>query len=256
MMKSYKGYLIDLDGTIYRGTELLPDAPLFIQSLREKKIPFLFLTNNSTTTPVKVAERLRSHFKIDVHSDDIYTSAMAAAAYVKKTEGKTAYVVGEEGLTQAVREAGLTENTVDPDFVFVGLHRTVTYVELEKAVLAIHRGAIFILTNADANYPTEKGLLPGAGSIGALIEKATGKTPIVTGKPERSMLSAALERLKLNPEDVLMVGDNLHTDILSGKKSDIDTLLVLTGVSSEKDIDETMIYPTYVRRNLGEWEIT
>src|SRR5699024_7692291 len=181
--KTYKGYLIDLDGTLYLGTEPIPYAKDFIQRLRQKEIPFLFLTNNSTATPEKVAERLREKFQIEAYEEEVYTSAMAAADYVGKKDGKTAYIVGEEGLRLALFEAGISEEEKQPDYVIVGLHRTVTYQELEKAVLAIHQGAEYILSNADANYPTAKGLLPGAGSIGALVEVAGRKKPVVTGKP-------------------------------------------------------------------------
>lgn len=253
--KTYKGYLIDLDGTVYRGKQALPEAHAFIHHLRQKGIPFLFLTNNSTTPPGKVAERLRTEFNIEAQEKDIYTSAMSAASFVSKHAGKTAYVLGEEGLKEAIKSAGLKENSHSPDFVIVGLHRTVTYKELEIAVLGIHQGAEYILTNGDGNYPTERGLLPGAGSIGALIEKAGKKKPTITGKPEKYMLDAAIEKLNVKKEDVLIIGDNLDTDIMGGIKNGIDTLLVLTGVSTEQEVNELNIHPTYIRNNLGEWTI-
>ena len=253
--KTYKGYLIDLDGTMYRGNEPLPYAHAFVHELKEKKIPFLFLTNNSTTSPEDVAERLRTQFNIEATSKDVYTSALAAASYIQEKKGETAYVLGEEGLKKAVQQVGVNLQEKNPEYVIVGLHRSVTYLDFEKAVLAIHEGAEFVLTNGDANYPTERGLLPGAGSLGALVELAGKKQPVITGKPERMMMASALDKLNLKKEEVLMVGDNLQTDILAGTSNGIDTLFVLTGVSKEEDIETFNISPTYTVNNLGEWVI-
>lgn len=253
--KTYKGYLIDLDGTIYKGNEVLPHARAFIDTLRKKQIPYLFVTNNSTASPDQVAYRLRTKFQIAATADDVYTSAMATADYVQKQAGKTAYVLGEEGLKKAVQNVGVRLEETNPEYVIVGLHRSVSYVDFEKAVLAIHKGATYILTNADTNYPTERGHLPGAGSLGALVEVAGQKKPIVTGKPTSVMMTVALEKLNLKKEEVLMVGDNLKTDILAGVSNQMDTLFVLTGVSSQEEVDRLNIYPTYTIQHLGEWVI-
>ena len=253
--KSYKGYLIDLDGTLYKGNESIPHAKEFVAALREKNIPFFFLTNNSTTIPAQVAERLRVKFGIEADEAEVYTSALAAADYLKERGGGSAFVVGEDGLKKAVAQAGLSFEETNPDYVIAGLYRTLTYEELAKGALAIRNGAQFILTNADATYPTERGLLPGAGSIGALLSTAAGVKPTITGKPEKIMMEEAIKRLGVKREEVLMVGDNLDTDIRAGLENGLDTLMVLTGVSTESQAKERGILPTYIRSHLGKWEI-
>lgn len=253
--KAYSAYLIDLDGTLYRGNQPIPHAKEFIQTLRRLNVPFLFITNNSTTRPEVVAERLRVKFGIDARDEEVYTSALATADYLQKQQAKTAYVIGEEGLHAAIKQAGVVETKNNPEYVVVGLHRSVTYQDVEEAALAIQNGATYVLTNADTNYPTERGLLPGAGSIGAMVEVAGRKKPIVIGKPGKNMITEALDQLKVSADETLMVGDNLDTDILAGQQSGVDTLMVLTGVSTLEDALQRKEKPTYIREHLGEWDL-
>lgn len=250
---TYHGYFIDLDGTMYKGTEPIKEAPGFIESLRKNERPYLFLTNNSTSTPEEVAERLNKRFDIPAKAEDIYTSALATADYVSGLKGNRVYVVGENGLKQALTDVGCQLVEEDIDHVVVGLDRHLTYNKCEIASRAIQNGATFIATNKDTNIPTERGMSPGAGAVIAMIEKASHVAPVFVGKPEKIMMASALDKLDLSKNDVLMVGDNYETDIMAGINSGIDTLLVLTGFTGREDLEHEKIQPTYVIDTLDEW---
>lgn len=252
-VNEYRGYFIDLDGTMYKGTEPIKEAPGFVENLRNSKIPYLFLTNNSTSTPEEVAERLNKRFNIPAQAEDIYTSALATADYVSGLKGDRVFVVGEKGLKQALTDVGCQLVEEDIDHVVVGLDRHLTYDKCEIASLAILSGATFVATNKDTNIPTERGMSPGAGSVIAMIEKASHTEPVFVGKPEKIMMASALNKLNLTKDDVLMVGDNYETDIMAGINSHIDTLLVLTGFTKREDLKSQEIQPTYVIKTLDEW---
>jgi len=252
MSKEYKGYLIDLDGTMYIGNEPIKEAGGFIKRLRETELPFLFVTNNSTNHPAVVAKKLES-LNVEAYEEEIYTSSLATTDFLKTLEGNSVFVIGEEGLKGSIEEAGFENNSKNPDHVVVGLDRNATYDDFEKATLAIRNGANFIATNKDTNLPTEKGLIPGTGALVALIEKATRKTPIFVGKPKSIIMNESIKHIGLNKEDVLMVGDNYETDILAGINNDIDTLLVLTGFTSESELTTFDKQPTFVIDNLDHW---
>jgi 4-nitrophenyl phosphatase len=179
---------------------------------------------------------------------------MALAGYLqeKNPEAKV-YVIGENGLWTAVREAGFTITSDKPDYVAVGMDRQLTYEKLAEACLAIRSGATFLSTNPDVALPTERGLLPGNGSITALLQVATGVTPIFIGKPEPIIIRQALERLGLAASDVLMVGDNYQTDILAGLRAGVDTLFVQTGVTTAEELAKVDDPPTYTVASLAEW---
>ncbi|GEK88175.1 4-nitrophenyl phosphatase [Alkalibacterium putridalgicola] len=249
----YRGYFIDLDGTMYKGTEPIKEAPYFVKKLKNSKIPYLFLTNNSTSTPEEVADRLNKTFNIPAKAENIYTSALATADYVKALKGNRVYVVGEDGLRQALTDVGCELVDEDIDHVVVGLDRHLTYDKCEVASLAIQKGATFVATNKDTNIPTERGMSPGAGSVIAMIERASHTKPIFVGKPEKIMMASALDKLNLSKKEVLMVGDNYETDIMAGINSQIDTLLVLTGFTKKEDLEYLEIQPTYVINTLDEW---
>lgn len=251
----YKGYLIDLDGTMYKGQAPIKEAAPFIRRLKEKGLPHLFVTNNSTSSPEDVARKLNKQFDIPADFKDIYTSSLATADYLKTLEGTRVFLVGEKGLAEALTLAGFELVEEDPDHVVVGLDRELTYEKLTKAVLAIQKGATFIGTNKDTNLPTERGLTPGAGSLIALIETATKTPPTFIGKPEKIMMDAAVTKVNLAKEEVLMVGDNYETDILAGLNNGIDTLLVLTGFTSKDDLVTLAEQPTYVVDTLDDWEV-
>ena len=256
-MKKYAGYMIDLDGTIYRGKEKIPAAKRFIERLQEHDIPFLFVTNNSTQAPIKVVENLANNFDIHVKEENVYTSALATADYIADLDKdkRSVYVIGEVGLKQAILDRGFRFEETNPDYVVVGLDYDVTYHKFELATLAIKRGAKFIGTNADTNLPNERGLVPGAGSVIALVECSTQQKATYIGKPETIIMEKALERLGLPKDEVVMVGDNYMTDIKAGINFGIDTMLVYTGVSTRELVRKHEIAPTIELGSLDEWKV-
>lgn len=256
-MKKYAGYMIDLDGTIYRGKEKIPAAKRFIERLQEHDIPFLFVTNNSTQAPIKVVENLANNFDIHVKEENVYTSALATADYIADLDKdkRSVYVIGELGLKQAILDKGFRFEETNPDYVVVGLDYDVTYHKFELATLAIKRGAKFIGTNADTNLPNERGLVPGAGSVIALVECSTQQKATYIGKPETIIMEKALERLGLPKDEVVMVGDNYMTDIKASINFGIDTMLVYTGVSTRELVRKQEIAPTIELGSLDEWKV-
>lgn len=250
----YKGYLIDLDGTIYRGSEPIPAGRRFVEQLQARQIPFLFLTNNTTKTPATVAARLANEFSIQVAPETVYTATLATIDYMDDAaKGKKVFVIGEPGLIDPILAAGYVWEEKDPDYVVVGLDTAVTYEKFVTATLAIQKGALFIGTNPDKNIPTERGLLPGAGSVIAMVEAATQQTAIYIGKPEAIIMDKAVGILGVERSEVLMVGDNYTTDILAGINNGIDSLLVLSGFTQKAEVPTLPIAPTHVVDSLDEW---
>ncbi|MDT2760398.1 TIGR01457 family HAD-type hydrolase [Enterococcus xiangfangensis] len=250
----YKGYLIDLDGTIYRGSEPIPAGRRFVEQLQARQIPFLFLTNNTTKTPATVADRLANEFSIHVSPETVYTATLATIDYMNGTDkGKKVFVIGEPGLIDPILAAGYVWDEKDPDYVVIGLDTNVTYEKFVSATLAIQKGATFIGTNSDKNIPTERGLLPGAGSVIALVEAATQQKAIYIGKPEAIIMDKAVEVLGMEKSEVLMVGDNYTTDILAGINNGVDSLLVLSGYTQKADVPTLPVPPTYLVDSLDEW---
>lgn len=250
----YEGYLIDLDGTIYLGSEPIPAGRRFVEQLQARQIPFLFLTNNTTKTPETVANRLANEFSIHVGPETVYTATLATIDYLNDAnKGKKVYVIGEPGLIEPILAAGYVWEEETPDYVVVGLDTDVTYEKFVVATLAIQKGATFIGTNPDKNIPTERGLLPGAGSVIAMIEASTQQKAIYIGKPEAIIMEKAVETLGMEKANVLMVGDNYTTDILAGINNGIDTLLVLSGFTQKADVPTLPVPPTYLVDSLDEW---
>lgn len=253
---AYKGYLIDLDGTIYKGRERIPAGERFIQRLQEQEIPYLLVTNNTTRTPQMVQDMLAQQFNIQTPLETIYTATMATVDYMKDmSRGQTAYVIGETGLKSAISEAGYIEDKENPAYVVVGLDSQVTYDMLATATLAIAKGALFIGTNPDLNIPTERGLMPGAGSLVALLEAATRVKPVFIGKPNAIIMNKALDILQVKRSEAIMVGDNYLTDIMAGIQNDIASLLVTTGFTKAEEVPNLPIQPDYVVASLDEWDI-
>ncbi|MCK1210446.1 TIGR01457 family HAD-type hydrolase [Streptococcus uberis] len=253
---AYKGYLIDLDGTIYKGRERIPAGERFIQRLQEQEIPYLLVTNNTTRTPQMVQDMLAQQFNIQTPLETIYTATMATVDYMKDmNRGQTAYVIGETGLKSAISEAGYIEDKENPAYVVVGLDSQVTYDMLATATLAIAKGALFIGTNPDLNIPTERGLMPGAGSLVALLEAATRVKPVFIGKPNAIIMNKALDILQVKRSEAIMVGDNYLTDIMAGIQNDIASLLVTTGFTKAEEVPNLTIQPDYVVASLDEWDI-
>ncbi len=232
MTTNRKGLLIDLDGTLYHGDTVIEGASAWIEDLQSKQIPYLFVTNNSSRTPQGVADHL-THLGIPASAEQVCTSAMAAAHYIaEQSPTSSVYVIGEDGLKQAVTAHGLQLTEEQPDYVLQGIDRQFTYEKLTKALRLIASGAQFILTNPDLQLPSHDGLLPGAGTIGASIAAATGVEPVVIGKPSAILMEYALERLGLPASDAIVVGDNLLTDIAAGAAAGCVTVLVLSGITT------------------------
>ncbi|WP_059173591.1 TIGR01457 family HAD-type hydrolase [Bacillus sp. FJAT-27445] len=254
-MKQYKGYMIDLDGTMYRGAERIDAASDFIKRLLKKGIPYLFVTNNSTRTPAQVAEKLRS-FDIPANNEQVFTSSLATASFIAdQKHGASVYMIGEEGLRDALQAKGLVPAGEDADYVVVGLDSKLTYEKLAGACLAIRNGAHFFSTNGDLAVPTERGMLPANGAITAAISASTGVMPTFIGKPESIIMEQALKVLGTKKDETIMVGDYYDTDILAGMNAGLDTLLVHTGVTSSELLANYEKKPTYSISSLDEWVV-
>ncbi len=247
-----QGFLIDMDGVIYRGHEMIPGADTFVRQLLERNIPFLFLTNNSQRTGRDVATRLR-RMGIPVEERHIFTCAMATARFLahQKPHG-TAFVIGEGGLTQAMHHNGYSIVDSDPDYVVVGEGRTFTFEHIEKAVRMIVGGAKLVATNPDPNCPTSEGLRPGCGAIVAMLERASGIEAFSVGKPSPVMMRAARKVLDLSAEETTMIGDTMETDILGGVQMGYRTVLVLSGGTQEHDLARFAYSPDVIVGSVAE----
>lgn len=241
----FKGFVIDLDGVVYRGKELISDSNKRIAAMR-KKSKVLFLTNNSTRTRADFVKRL-SGLGINVSEKEIITSAYAAALYIKENYKKpNVFIVGEDGLKSELEWQGIQTGWRGANIVLVGLDRDFNYQKMSLALRLIQNGAEFIATNTDSTLVTEKGILPGGGSIVSAVATACGREPIVIGKPSKIIGKLLLDKLKLKPEEVLLLGDRLETDIALGNKLGMKTALVLTGISKREDIEKSGIEPDFV----------
>ncbi|WP_280769402.1 TIGR01457 family HAD-type hydrolase [Salipaludibacillus daqingensis] len=254
-MKSYQGYLIDLDGTMYRGEEKIDAASRFVKRLEQQKLPYLFVTNNSSRTPKEVADKLVS-MDIPATEKHVFTTSMATAQYIDQSYGKAnVYMIGEQGLEEALKNQGLQLNEKEIDVVVMGIDRSINYEKLSRACLAVRNGAAFLSTNGDVAIPTERGLLPGNGSLTSVVHVSTGVEPTFIGKPESVIVDQALEVLGTKLEETVMVGDNYQTDILAGIRANMDTIIVHTGVTSEEQLKNEEIQPTWSIQSLDEWKI-
>jgi NagD protein len=247
-----KGFLIDMDGVIYRGHALIPGAAEFIASLRRARIPFLFLTNNSQRTRRDVATKL-TRMGVPVEEQHIFTCAMATARFLasQKPHG-TAFVIGEGGLLNALHSNGYAIVDKSPDYVVVGEGRTLSFEMLEQAVQMVLDGAKLIATNLDPNCPTLSGTRPGCGAIVSLIEKATGIQAFSVGKPSPVMMRQARKELDMATSETIMIGDTMETDILGGVQMGYRTILVLSGGSSREDLAKYGYQPDLVINSVAD----
>ena len=247
-------YILDLDGVVYRGRTVIPGACESIERLRSSGPRVVFLTNNATRTREAIARRLVD-MGILCNAGDVISSAYAASVYIKENYGSsTIYPVGEQGLVEELERAGHTINERDADYVVAGLDREFTYEKLARALDLLMNGAGFIATNNDTMLPTEHGFLPGAGSMVAAIQAASGVVPYVIGKPNKPIMDVLLKEYGLKSEECVMVGDRLETDILAGIKAGMRTVLVLTGASGKEDIESSGIRPDSVLDSIADLE--
>ena len=247
------GYLIDMDGVLYRGKALIPGADRFIEELRRRDIPFRLLTNNSQRTRRDVVAKV-GRLGIDVDEEHVFTSAMATARFLaqQKPEG-TAFVIGEGGLLTALHTHGYAVVDHDPDYVIVGEGRTFNLELVEAATRMIFHGAMLIATNNDPNCPTDQGIRPGCGAMVAMLEVATGVKAFSVGKPSPLMMRAARKELGLTTDETVMIGDTMETDILGGVQLGFHTVLVLSGGTKREDLPRYAYRPEFIAESLGDF---
>jgi len=240
-MNNPVGLIIDLDGTMYRGKQMVEHADAFIRQLRERHVPYLFLTNNSSRTPSQVAEHL-CEMGIPAEASDVYTAAQAAAAYIRRQrEQAKVYLIGETGLEQAsLQEGFVITREEQPDYVVQGIDRRFSYDTLAKAVQYIRSGAVYVQTNPDLLLPSDNGFMPGAGSLGAAIQAASGAEPIVIGKPSTIIMEDAIRILDMPKDHIWVVGDNAATDVKAGYAAGCRTALVLTGLTTRDNMQQLL----------------
>jgi 5'-nucleotidase len=228
---------MDMDGVLVHEEQAIPGANEFLARLRELELPFLVLTNNSIYTRRDLSARLQAS-GLEVPEDAIWTSALATARFLEEQRpGGSAFTIGEAGLTTALHEAGYTLTERDPDYVVLGETRTYSFERISRAIRLIVAGARFIATNPDPTGPTPDGPLPATGSVAALISRATGVDPYFVGKPNPLMMRTALNTLDAHSETTAMIGDRMDTDVVSGLEAGLQTILVLSGVTTRAEAD-------------------
>ena len=248
-------FLMDMDGVLVHEEQMVPGADRFIKALQAASIPFLVLTNNSIYTPRDLAARL-ARTGIDLPAEAIWTSALATAQFLdsQRPEG-TAYVVGEAGLTTALHDVGYVLSDRDPEYVILGETRTYSFEAITKAIRLVAAGARFIATNPDPTGPSPQGALPATGSVAALVTKATGVRPYFVGKPNPLMMRSALRAIDAHSESTVMIGDRMDTDIVAGLEAGMETVLVLTGISSRADAERFAYRPSRIVPSVADLEV-
>lgn len=245
-------WLTDMDGVLVHENQPLPGAAELLEQWRTQGNPYLVLTNNSIFTPRDLSARLRAS-GLNVPEDAIWTSALATAAFLKsQIPGGSAFVIGEAGITTALHEAGFIMTETNPDYVVVGETRNYSFEAITKAIRLIGAGARFIATNPDATGPSADGPMPATGAIAALITKATGMEPYIVGKPNPMMFRSAMNKIGAHSENTAMIGDRMDTDIVAGIEAGLHTILVLTGISDDAEINRYPFRPDEVLTGVHE----
>lgn len=251
-LKDKKGFICDMDGVIYHGNKLLPDVKEFVEWLYRENKSFLFLTNSSERSPKELQQKLeRMGLYVDEHH--FYTSALATANFISSQKpGCTAYIIGAPGLVNALYEKGITMNSVDPDYVVVGETGSYNYEMLVHASNLVRNGAKLIGTNTDLTGPVEDGIVPACRALISPIELATGKQAYFVGKPNPLMMRTGLKMLGVHSEEAVMIGDRMDTDVIAGIETGLDTVLVLSGVTSLEDVNMYPYRPKYIFNGVGD----
>jgi NagD protein len=248
-------FLMDMDGVLVHEEHVIPGADSFIKALQAAELPFLVLTNNSIYTPRDLSARL-ARTGISLPPDRIWTSALATAQFLdSQRPGSSAFAIGEAGLTTALHEVGYVLTERDPYYVVLGETRTYSFELITKAIRLIERGARFIATNPDPIGPSLDGSLPATGSVAALISKATGVRPYYVGKPNPLMMRSALRAIGAHSETTVMIGDRMDTDIVAGLEAGMETVLVLTGISTRADAQRFAYCPSRVVASIADLEV-
>ncbi|MBE6701759.1 MAG: HAD family hydrolase [Ruminococcaceae bacterium] len=247
-----EGFICDMDGVIYHGNKLLPGVREFVDWLKKENKKFLFLTNSSERSPKELSQKL-FRMGLDIDESHFYTSALATAAFLKSQHpGCTAYVIGEAGLINALYDAGIYMNDVNPDYVVVGETRSYSYDKIERAVRFVFGGAKLIGTNSDLTGPSENGIVPACRALTAPIELTTGKTAYFIGKPNPLIMRHAIHQLGCHRRDTLIVGDRMDTDIVAGIQTEVDTALVLSGVTNDENFHNFSYRPHFILNGVGD----
>lgn len=251
LIRAKKGFLCDMDGVIYHGNNLLPGAVDFVEWLAREDKKFLFLTNSSERSPKELQQKL-ARLGLEVDESHFYTSALATAAFVKtQAPGCTAYIIGEAGLQNALYDAEIMPNDVNPDYVIIGETKNYNYPNILKAVKLIQNGAKLIGTNPDLTGPTENGIVPACRALVSPIELTTGKQAYYVGKPNPFMMRNGKRILGCRTTEMAIIGDRMDTDIIAGIEAEIDTVLVLSGVSSAETVKSFSYAPKYIFESVG-----
>jgi NagD protein len=251
-LQEKKGFICDMDGVIYRGESLLPGAREFVNWLKEEGKEYLFLTQNSQRTREELQHKL-SRLGIETDAMNFYTASLATASFLaSQCPGGSAFVIGDAGLTNALYQAGISMNDVDPDYVVLGETSSYSFEKVALAVRLVLAGARLIGTNPDFVLPTSRGILPGCGAMIAPIERATGRSAYFLGKPNPLMIRHALRCLGCGREETVFIGDSMETDIIAGIHSEVDTVLVLSGATSEGDLVRYAYRPRYILNGVGD----
>ena len=251
-LRNKQGYISVMDGVIYHGNCILPGVKEFVDWLYKEDKPFLFLTNSSERSPLELRQKL-SRMGLDVDESHFYTSALATAKFLaEQAPGCSAYVIGAPGLVNALYDAGITMNDVNPDYVVVGETDSYNYNMIIKAVQLINKGARLVGTNPDMTGPSEMGIIPACQALVAPISLATGKTPYFVGKPNPLMMRTGLKMLNVHSADAVMIGDRMDTDIVAGMESGLMTALVLSGVSTLDNINVFSYRPSIILNGVGD----
>ena len=247
-----KGFICDMDGVIYHGNQILPGVREFIQWMQDENKEYLFLTNNSGYTPRELNQKL-ARMGLDVSEEHFYTSALATAAFLRQqAPGCSVFAIGEAGLLNALYDAGVTMNDVNPDYVVVGEGRAYSLDTLTKATNLVMNGAKLIGANSDVSGPIENGIAPACGALVAPIELATGKKAYFCGKPNPLMMRTGLRLLGCHSAEAVMIGDRMDTDVISGMESGMATVLVLSGVSTRETLNTYAYRPSIVLNGVGD----
>lgn len=250
--RQVESWLTDMDGVLVHEGTVVPGADEFVRRLRESGKPFLVLTNNSIYTPRDLHARLAG-MGLDVPEESIWTSALATAKFLSgQRPGGTAYVIGEAGLTTALHAVGYVLTDAAPDYVVLGETRTYSFEALTKAIRLINGGARFICTNPDETGPSPEGVLPAAGSVAALITRATGVEPYFVGKPNPLMMREALNTLRAHSETTAMIGDRMDTDVRAGMEAGLETILVLSGLTQQSEVERFPYRPSRVVKSVAD----
>ena len=251
-LRQKKGFICDMDGVIYHGNHLLDGVREFVDWLYRENKQFLFLTNASSRSPRELQQKLQ-RLGLEISEDHFYTSALATAKFLQKqAPGCSAYVIGDHGLYNALYDAGITINDVDPDFVVVGETNDYCYDHILKAMNLIERGARLIATNSDITGPIENGIAPACRAFVAPIEATTGKSAYYIGKPNPLMMRTGLHLLGVHSHEAVMIGDRMDTDIVAGIESGLDTALVLSGVSTRETVKQFPYRPRLILNGVGD----